>query len=231
MCVCVDAVQGQTRVAPQTLNPVWDSEVFDFCVRNVANSEIRVEVWDWDRVGESDYLGHTVIPVGEMLRSAISLSPACWVSVDGRGTSLSLTEAAFPLANNSEAEILLGLAVQPPELLDSVESPSGLLSQWMARFQTQLALANASLVSAAATTDRGSEWREAVSLARAVIFLHHAFRDRFSREVFTSSGAADMVAELKTSLTAFLEVTRGCRRCRVFRLMRWLTDLFAECVW
>jgi hypothetical protein len=65
-------VQGQTKTKRQTLNPEWDpDEVFEFPVRNIQATDIRVEVWDWDMMGESEFSGQVTIPIRDVLCQAV----------------------------------------------------------------------------------------------------------------------------------------------------------------
>ncbi len=65
-------MQGQTKTKRQTLNPEWDpDEVFEFPVRNIQATDIRVEVWDWDMMGESEFSGQVTIPIRDVLCQAV----------------------------------------------------------------------------------------------------------------------------------------------------------------
>jgi hypothetical protein len=54
-----DLYPGQivkSEVREQTLNPVWDQNLM-VCVADVTKDTLHVEVWDWDRVSDDDFMG------------------------------------------------------------------------------------------------------------------------------------------------------------------------------
>jgi hypothetical protein len=51
--------QGKTKVCKKTLDPVWKAPTFYFRFRSSAT--LLVELWDWDRTGEADFMGAFVV--------------------------------------------------------------------------------------------------------------------------------------------------------------------------
>lgn len=64
----------KTDTVKKTLNPEWN-ETFECSVSSRIDDVFRVEVYDWDQVGEDDHLGTAVIPLA-------SLVPMTSVSID-----------------------------------------------------------------------------------------------------------------------------------------------------
>jgi Ca2+-dependent lipid-binding protein len=52
----------KSKVAKNTLEPVW-SERFKFIVTDARTDVLSFAVFDWDRVGANDKLGHIDVPV------------------------------------------------------------------------------------------------------------------------------------------------------------------------
>lgn len=51
--------QGRTKVCKNTLDPVWKAPTFYFRFRSSAT--LLVELWDWDRIGDEDFMGAFVM--------------------------------------------------------------------------------------------------------------------------------------------------------------------------
>ena len=160
-------------------------------------------------LGDSLFIGHVTVAVRDLLAAAAVNTQ--WLIGDV-GTLQQVPEAWFPLAGRPSSELCLGLALQPPPILDSVESPMGLLSQWIKRVDSAAPTDTAIVPSGSASGSGGSEGagggleRDSLPLARAVIFLHNALKCRFMAEADSDPRAVDAQREVQESLDKFMQV-------------------------
>jgi Ca2+-dependent lipid-binding protein len=55
---------AKSKTLRKTLAPVWRTP-FDFTIDSKCKA-LRVQVWDWDYVGASEFMGEALIPLSEM---------------------------------------------------------------------------------------------------------------------------------------------------------------------
>jgi Ca2+-dependent lipid-binding protein len=63
---------GRTSVIPETLNPVWEDAHFEMPAPiDLLQSELVIDVYDHDDVGDHDFLGKVVLTGEELSHSKI----------------------------------------------------------------------------------------------------------------------------------------------------------------
>lgn len=81
--VNLGAQEIRTKVKYRTLNPVWQNEVHNFLVDDEKIQVASFAVYDYDHVGEDDFLGDASIPVSELL-DRVGKGPM-WVDLEDHG--------------------------------------------------------------------------------------------------------------------------------------------------
>jgi hypothetical protein len=67
---------AKSEIKKQTLNPVFD-ETFSLPVANIIQDVLIIEMWDWDRIGDDDFMGQIKVKLSETgvtKRDMVSLS-------------------------------------------------------------------------------------------------------------------------------------------------------------
>eukprot|EP00051_Salpingoeca_urceolata_P024536 m.432507 g.432507 ORF g.432507 m.432507 type:complete len:601 (+) comp20245_c1_seq2:119-1921(+) len=113
----------QTTVKPRTLCPVWDEELqweMGGGADDLAESSIRIEVWDKDTLNADDFLGSTTIKAEELIKSAEGLNG--WFTLFGEEAGASTFQFLGPNWQPALPEDIFGVdATVPLEEEDNVE--------------------------------------------------------------------------------------------------------------
>ena len=64
---CGPQLYGQTPVKKKNVHPRWSGCAYRCLIKQLRSTEIRLEVWDWDLVGDHSFLGQATFPLGDLL--------------------------------------------------------------------------------------------------------------------------------------------------------------------
>jgi len=71
----------ETQVVHHNTNPLWNENIGNFFVEDL-DTEINIEVFDWDRIGKHDSLGHARLNFGRLIHSFDTRSIAMSVPLE-----------------------------------------------------------------------------------------------------------------------------------------------------
>lgn len=60
----------RTRVLRHTLNPVWDEKLLYHVRKGEDNFDIKMSIYDWDKITSNDHVGSCVLPLSTLLQAA-----------------------------------------------------------------------------------------------------------------------------------------------------------------
>lgn len=118
---CEQQLQGQTSVVKETLHPKWSHAQYDFVLKNLPTAEVQVEVYDWDLLGDDDFLGQATVPVADLVRLA------------GKGKPHSFRMLG------QECSIDLSCTLKPPLALEAADDPCAFIRMWEDKLATSVA--------------------------------------------------------------------------------------------
>jgi phosphatidylserine decarboxylase len=60
----------RTRVLRHTLNPVWNEKLLYHVRKGEDNFDIKMSIYDWDKISSNDHVGSCVLPLSTLLQAA-----------------------------------------------------------------------------------------------------------------------------------------------------------------
>lgn len=117
---CEEQLRGQTQVRRGTVNPTWADATFPFHVRDLATSELRIEVWRHDQWSDNAFLGQLTIPLAAVAKHE------CDAAKPGAGSG----ERFYSLTSDAKAGLVLSTKLTPPASLEASDNPMTIVKAW-----------------------------------------------------------------------------------------------------